>query len=166
MLFERAHNIFLRTRRAVCDRATEKRGSSSRRREWPSRDLVPEVTTTEWPTHNWGTTYPDKEKSGRLPSLPIEGLDFSTTEFVERRGGEKNSAQPCFRSLSIPPRRLCSQGTDTEKRCLYSIEHHRVLHVHLSPDDLGRWKDGSCGPSYRIKNNKASAPSYFVGIAS
>jgi hypothetical protein len=28
--------------------------------------------------------------------LPVEGLDLYQTEFVKRRGGEKNSAQPCF----------------------------------------------------------------------
>jgi len=46
---------------------------------------------------------------------------ISQTEFLERRGNEKNSAQPCFPVPAILPRRLCSQGIGTEKLRLFTF---------------------------------------------
>ncbi len=39
---------------------------------------------------------------------------------------KRTRPSPAFRSLTLPPRRLCSHPTSIEKRCLCRIEHSWV----------------------------------------
>lgn len=46
---------------------------------------------------------PGEKKPARSAGIAVEGLVFYQTEFWKRRGGEKNSAQPCFPVPDILP---------------------------------------------------------------
>jgi len=50
----------------------------------------------------------------------------AATSFLERRGGDKNSAQPCFRFLPFSPHRLWSNDICNENSCLCNFAQLRL----------------------------------------
>jgi len=75
----------------------------------------------------------------------------SQTEFLERRGNEKNSAQPCFPVPAILSRRLCSKGIGTEKLRLFNFAQFNLK------TDKGDRNEGEAGDPLRQRQIKIAA---------
>ncbi len=80
-------------------------------------------------------------RSCRADELIAAKLNSWNGEEVKR-----TRPSPAFRSLTLPPHRLCSHPTSIEKRCLCRSEHFWVCSIKLLTGREGGEKAGERAP--------------------